>query len=281
MTLKTGSSGCRLSAAFLLSLLVSGCLEDPGEEGEPLDCAAPTVACDHACRNTSTDPEHCGACGRSCGPSEVCSDAECAGECSPGLSACGRSCLDLASDGANCGGCDRPCATGFSCVDAACVREGGTGGSSDLRVRASGASFNVCGRPIYMNGANTPWDRWDGFGGNFDATFWSDHYGALHDAGVNSSRVWITCSGTVGIDLDADGIVLGATPAHWEDLESFFAIAAERRIYVMATLISFDHFEDGAASRWKAWIASDAGVDSYVENYLLPFLERFGQNPYL
>jgi hypothetical protein len=28
---------------------------------------------------------------------------------------------------------------------------------------------------------------------------------ALHDAGVNASRVWITCSGEVGIDIDTTG----------------------------------------------------------------------------
>jgi hypothetical protein len=132
-----------------------------------------------------------------------------------------------------------------------------------------------------MNGANTPWNRWDDFGGSYDADWWSGHYADLHDAGVNASRVWITCSGTVGIDIGADGAVLGATAEHWEHLDSFFAIAEERQIYVMATLMSFDHFEDGAAERWKAWIASDANIHSYLENYLLPLLERYGQNPYL
>jgi hypothetical protein len=132
-----------------------------------------------------------------------------------------------------------------------------------------------------MNGANTPWHRWDDFGGDYDASWWSAHYADLHGAGLNSSRVWITCSGEVGIDIAPDGAVLGATPAHWEALDSYFAIAEEKQIYVMATLMSFDHFRDGSASRWKAWIASDAHIDSYVESYLIPFLERYGQSPYL
>lgn len=80
----------------------------------------------------------------------------------------------------------------------------------------------------------------------------------------------------MSVEIAADGSVLGATDAHWEDLDSFFAIAEERQVYVMATLMSFDHFEDGAEARWKAWIESDQNIDSYLENYLIPFLEPHG-----
>jgi hypothetical protein len=144
-----------------------------------------------------------------------------------------------------------------------------------------GSDFNVCGRKIFMNGANTPWHRWNDFGGGYDSAWWSDHYATLREAGINSSRVWITCNGEVGIDIAEDGTVLGATPEHWEHLDDFFAIAEEQQIYVMATLMSFDHFEDRNASRWRAWLASDEAIDSYVENYVRPFLERYGDNPYL
>ena len=118
--------------------------------------------------------------------------------------------------------------------------------------------FTLCGRPVFLNGANTPWDRWNDFGGGYDATFWSDHYAALHETGVNSSRVWITCNGEVGIDITAEGEVRGATSAHWDHLDGFFAVAEAQQIYVMATLVSFDHFESDAADRWQSWIASDA-----------------------
>ena len=64
-------------------------------------------------------------------------------------------------------------------------------------------------------------------------------------------------------------------------LATFSPIGEGGQIYVMPTLMSFDHFEDGAASRWRAWIASDENIDSYVQNYLVPFLERYRDNPYL
>lgn len=174
-------------------------------------------------------------------------------------------------------------------MQGACVRTDGAGGtsntpempSSDPRIRVSGTEFRKCGRRIFMNGANTPWNRWNDFGGDYDASWWSEHFRELHEAGVNASRVWITCSGEVGIEIEPDGTVLGATAAHWEHLDDFFAIAEQRQIHVMATLMSFDHFEHGAGAHWRAWIESDANIDSYVENYLLPFLERYGDSPYL
>ena len=263
--------------ALALLLLVPGCVDSSAPEPE-VDCSALEVACGVECAELLTNPAHCGACGASCEDGEVCSEGVCLAECPDGLAQCRGTCRDLASDGSHCGACDAPCAGGFACVDGSCSAEGAP---SDRRIRVVDERFTACGRPVFMNGANTPWDRWNDFGGGYDPAFWREHYAALREAGVNASRVWITCNGEVGIDITEDGEVLGATPEHWEHLDGFFAIAEEERIYVMATLVSFDHFEDGAADAFRAWIASDANIDSYVDNYLVPFLERYGQNPYL
>jgi hypothetical protein len=134
-----------------------------------------------------------------------------------------------------------------------------------------------------MNGANTPWNNWNDFGGSYNATWWSDHFQQLHDAGVNSVRVWITCSGEVGINISDAGVVSGATDKHWTDLDSFFQIAQQKQIYIMATLISFDHFKNtySTYNKWRNWINSDSNIDSYMTNYLIPFVNRYESNPYL
>ena len=151
------------------------------------------------------------------------------------------------------------------------------------RITVSGTQFMAGGQRIWMNGANTPWNNWNDFGGNYNATWWSDHFQQLHDAGINSVRVWITCSGEVGINISDTGVVTGATAQHWANLDSFFQIAQQKQIYVMATLISFDHFKNTYTTyqKWRNMINSNANIDSYVSSYVVPFVDRYESNPYL
>lgn len=147
------------------------------------------------------------------------------------------------------------------------------------RVRTEGKKFLVNGKEIWMNGVNTPWKDWDEFGKCFDKEYWSQHYKELKEAGINSSRVWITCSGDVGIEIDENGFVKGATQKHWQDVEALFEIAEANGIYVMATLMSFDHFKDENANhkRYRAMIQNEEAIQSYIDNYVIPFCEKFGK----
>ncbi len=151
------------------------------------------------------------------------------------------------------------------------------------RITCEGTAFMVGGKEIWMNGANVPWDNWDDFGGSIDGTFWDETFAELHDKGINSVRVWITCSGDVGINIDENGYVTGATDSHWSALNLLFALAERHHIYIMATLISFDHFKEQNQNHqaWRNMINDNEAIDSYVENYLKPFLEKYGDNDYL
>jgi len=151
------------------------------------------------------------------------------------------------------------------------------------RVTVSGTQFQVCGNRIWLSGCNTPWDNWNDFGGSYDSAFWGQHFADLHAAGVNASRIWITCSGEVGINISTAGVVTGGTAAHWANLDDMFAKAQANGIYIMATLISFDHFKSTYTTydRWRNWIASDSNIDTYINTYLDTFLTRYASNPAL
>lgn len=145
------------------------------------------------------------------------------------------------------------------------------------RVTVSGTDFQVNGQRLFINGVNTPWDNWNDFGGEFDVSFWDAHYAELHESGVNASRIWISCNGDIGINIDESGIVTGATAKHWQSLDTLFALAEKHGIYVMATLMSFDNFKDSNKkyTRWRAMVQSEAAIQSYVDNYVVPFCERY------
>jgi hypothetical protein len=151
------------------------------------------------------------------------------------------------------------------------------------RIVIANGQFMAGHQRIWINGANTPWHSWNDFGGDFDYAWWDSEFQSLHDHGINATRVWVSCNGEVGLLIDESGHVSGATPAHWANLDSLFEIARKHGVYVQATLLSFDHMKDGHPGyrKWRRWLRSDDNVDSYVKNYVVPFVRRYGGSPWL
>jgi len=146
----------------------------------------------------------------------------------------------------------------------------------------SNHEFAVNGKRIWINGANTPWNKWNDFGGSYNSQWWDDEFARLHKAGINATRIWINCNNdNNAITIDADGNVSGASEKHWADVASLFELAKKHKIYIMATITSFDHFKSSQASRWRAMITSKSASQSFVDNYTIPFLNKFKDNPYL
>lgn len=150
------------------------------------------------------------------------------------------------------------------------------------KVTIDGTKFMVDGKELYINGVNTPWEYWNDFGGGFDPTFWDQHFADLHEIGVNAVRVWLNCNSIISIKLKSDGTVREVTQQHWQDVDKLFEIAAEHQIYLMPTLLSFDHFKDQTyAERWRLTVTDDTAMQSYIDGYVKPFTERYGDDPYL
>lgn len=124
------------------------------------DCTASESCCSGTCTNTSTAPQHCGACGNACGPDSRCENGACVclsgtlgddqncgtcgNACGSGLSCKGGAC-DCANgtlnDDANCGSCGNACPSGQSCKGGACDCTNGTLGDD----ANCGSCGNACG----------------------------------------------------------------------------------------------------------------------------------------
>lgn len=141
--------------------------------------------------------------------------------------------------------------------------------------------------PIYFNGANTPWDRWNDFGStNYNTNFWATHFKTLKDNGINSTRIWFTCNGSGQPSINTNGITTAVSAKFWQDCDHLFQQAQANGIYVMATVMSFDHtkennIQNSNANNWRAMLNSEANVKSYVDNFVVPFVNRYKTNPYL
>jgi len=170
-------------------------------------------------------------------------------------------------------------AAGMMTASAASV----TGDPARISINSSNQFVvNNATQQIWMNGANTPWENWNDFGGSYDATWWDNHFAQLHANGVNSTRVWINCNNDQNaVTISNKGVVSGVSAKFWSDMDSFFAIAQKNHIYIMATLISFDAFQGSQARSWQAMIKSSATIDSFVNSFTVPFVQRYGSNPYL
>jgi hypothetical protein len=140
----------------------------------------------------------------------------------------------------------------------------------------------VNGSEIWFNGVNTPWHDWNEFGSSFDEAFWDEHFKALHEVGCNASRVWVNCAGMSVVRLKSTGEVKSVNEKHWEDLDKLFAIAEKYQIYLMPTLLSFDHFKDGNSGykEWRTLVQDETLTQSYIDNYVIPFVKRYGDNDY-
>jgi len=151
------------------------------------------------------------------------------------------------------------------------------------RITVSGNQFMAGGARIWINGANTPWNNWDDFGGNFNSSWWDTQFQTLRANGINATRIWILMDGEVGITIDSTGHVSGATAAHWANLDTLFSLAASRQIYVQPTLLSFDVVKNTHSiyQSWRNMFNSDANIDSFVTNYVIPFAVRYKDNPWI
>ena len=151
----------------------------------------------------------------------------------------------------------------------------------DANIYVDGDKFMLGGKEIWLNGMNAPWQSWDDFGGSYKAQYWEEVFSMMHEDGFNSCRIWINCSGDKAIDIDENGYVSGASEKHWQDLDSLFSLAAENEIYIMATLMSFDHFKNNKKERWRAMMKDTDKIDSYINNYVIPFCKRYDDNDYI
>ncbi|MBQ7132070.1 MAG: dockerin type I repeat-containing protein [Oscillospiraceae bacterium] len=157
--------------------------------------------------------------------------------------------------------------------------------TSDKRIYVNGTDFvTATGEKVWMNGVNTPWDNWNDFGGNFDSSFWSQHFAELKANGANSTRIWFVCScDNSGVVVSNNGATVNVTTNFWNDCDEIFRIAEENGIYIMATVMSFDCYKNTYSNyeNWRGMINSTANIDNFVDTFIVPFAQRYADCDYL
>ena len=151
-------------------------------------------------------------------------------------------------------------------------------------VTISGNKFTVDNSEIWFNGINTPWHLFVDFGrSDFNPTWWSDEFARYKDNHINLARVWIHMSGEVSPDIDATGHVSGTSSLFWDHMDHLMDVAEANQVYVLPALFSFDITKNGykTTAQWRAHIKSEANIQSYIDNVLIPLVQRYDNRPYL
>jgi hypothetical protein len=151
-------------------------------------------------------------------------------------------------------------------------------------VGIEGNKFIVNGNEIWFNGINTPWHLFDDFGrSDFDPDWWEDEFAAYRANNINLARVWIHGSGEVSPDIDASGYVSGASALFWAHMDHLMAVSKSNGVYVLPALLSFDITKDTYTTyqRWRNFLQSESNIQSYIDNVLIPLVQRYEDEPYL
>ncbi len=144
--------------------------------------------------------------------------------------------------------------------------------------------FYVDDNEIWLNGVNTPWDRWCDFGNpNFDYDWWDEEFSDYEENHINLARVWIHCNGDISPNIDTTGYVSGVDDLFWEHMDYLFDVSKKYGVYVMPALLSFDitkNTYDNYQS-WRNWLQDTDNIQSYIDNVLILMLQRYEDEPYL
>jgi hypothetical protein len=163
------------------------------------------------------------------------------------------------------------------------------GGKSKLpgRIYIENRSFMNTDQTQYLNGVNTPWNVWNEFGSisnTYDHDWWDAEFARLVNRGINATRVWINDSpGNEGVTLNSDGSCNPPTAKFWQDVDDLMALAATHKIFVMPTVMSFDHFSwnNTGSERYHFMMGKESNVQSFIDNFLVPLAERYIDNPWV
>jgi hypothetical protein len=157
-------------------------------------------------------------------------------------------------------------------------------------VTISGNKFVVGSNQIFFNGVNTPWQyQSDGdisfLKKNFDVNWWNNEFQTEVNNKMNLCRVWIHGTGYYNPSINSNGSVnaYASNDTFWSQMDALVNAAEQKKIYLFPTLWSFDMVKNNTAyyQRYRNLIISDANIDSYINNFLIPFVQRYNNRPYV
>lgn len=158
-------------------------------------------------------------------------------------------------------------------------------------VEISGNKFQVNGNDIFFNAISGPW-QWRSdcdinfMRRNFDWNYWNSEFQRYADNHINLVRIWLHGSGSYSPAINSDSYVdaYGSGDQFWQDMDALAELAETYGVYIMPVFWSFDMVKEGMSSyyqNYRTLIQDDNRMGSYIDNFLIPFLQRYESNPWI
>jgi|GEM_PF-5903370 len=162
---------------------------------------------------------------------------------------------------------------------------------SSQHVYVEGNKFQVNGNDIFFNAISGPW-QWRAdcdinfMRRNFDWSYWNQEFQRYADNNINLVRIWLHGSGNFSPAINTNAYVdpYGSGDQFWQDMDALVALAETYEVYIMPTFWSFDMVKEGVSTyyqRYRTLIQDDDRMGSYLDNFLIPFLNRYENNPWI
>ncbi|MEM9339708.1 MAG: cellulase family glycosylhydrolase [Bacteroidota bacterium] len=163
------------------------------------------------------------------------------------------------------------------------------------RVTVDGSQFKKESQTLFLSGINSPWQNDDQFRidflgtDHFDLAYWQNEFDNMAANNVNTVRIWVHGRGNHTPAYDPNGFVLSPTTQFYDHMDAVIDLAAEKEIYVLVTMWSFDMLlkqgngQPGSDffSAHRATMTDVNKTISYVSNFLAPVVDRYKDNPYI
>ncbi|NLS12519.1 glycoside hydrolase family 5 protein [Vibrio sp. SM6] len=145
------------------------------------------------------------------------------------------------------------------------------------------------GKNVYLNAVNIAWiDYGRDFGNGLNESRVTEIFDDIAKNGGNAVRWWIHVNGTQTPAWDGKLIAPASQQKQtFDDIERALDLAAERGLYIMPTLWSFDMLSINqygvkeVAGNNFAFLTNDEVRQSYIDNFLNPLLDRIAGHPAL
>lgn len=142
------------------------------------------------------------------------------------------------------------------------------------------------GEKIFVSGYNLAWKNFANDAGSapLDTAYFSAALRAVRDSGGNTMRIWLSTNATHDPRFSPLGDVAGPGPYTIGNIQTMFELAQKHKMLLMPVLMTHNYLETRPGTNIRLnrrLLETDAGLDAYIRNSLVPMVKAVGLHPNL